>query len=322
MSAKGSAGSSSAGFLAQEGGDRVVATCPVFVRVSIYGPSAIMPDAPDCFLVARNPDPDSTLPYLVRLPLEGGILLKARDRWPTTARVYCHPLDEWPADAEILEEVAVRTCRRRGAAIDLVLDRGRNNRSQVVFTKPSPGRANGRSMIFWQTARTAQRARPGQRVPTRRASDLRQLTIEVDTRERYPYKFTGRPVERGRGALPVGDYAVRHEERLVAVVERKTPEDFTKSLIDGSLNFALAELAALPAAAVVVESRYGALVNDPHTRPGWLLELVARLQIRYPAVPIVFADSRKLAEEYTYRYLAAALVHHAPEDDRTDDVEP
>ncbi|MGI9097608.1 MAG: ERCC4 domain-containing protein, partial [Solirubrobacteraceae bacterium] len=40
---------------------------------------------------------------------------------------------------------------------------------------------------------------------------------------------------------------------------------------------------------------------------------VARHQVRYPAVPIVFADSRKLAEEWTYRYLAAALVHHAPE---------
>ena len=272
-----------------------------------------MPADADDFLIARNPDPDSTLPYLLRLPLEGGILLKARDRWPTTARVYCHPLEEWPDDAEIVEQIAVRSCRRRGAAIDLVLDRGRNNRSQIVFTKPSPGRAGGRPMIFWQTARTAQRARPGQRVPTRRASDLQQLTIEVDTRERYPYKFAGRPVERQRTTLPVGDYAVRHAEQLIAVVERKTPEDFTKSLVDGSLNYALAELAALPAAAVVVEQRYGALLDNQHTQPGWLLELVARLQVRYPAVPIVFADSRKLAEEYTYRYLAAALVHHAPE---------
>src|SRR5215216_276792 len=258
-----------------------------------------MADATDSFLVARNPDPDSTLPYLLRLPIEGGILLKARDRWPTTARVYCHPLDEWPADAEIVEQVAIRSCRRRGAAIDLVLDRGRNNRSQIVFTKPNPGRAGGRPMIFWQTARTAQRARPGQRVPTRRASQLDQLTIDIDTRERYPYKFAGRPVERQRTAL--------------AVVERKTLEDFTKSLIDGSLNYALAELAALPAAAVVVEERYGALLDNQHTQPGWLLELVARHQVRYPAVPIVFADSRKLAEEYTYRFLAAALVHHAPE---------
>lgn len=271
-----------------------------------------MTHAIDSFLVARNPDPDSTLPFLLRLPIDGGVLLKARDRWPTTARVYCHPLDEWPADAEILEQVPVRTCARRGAAIDLVLDRGRNNRSQIVFTKPHPGRAGGRPMIFWQTARTAQRARPGQRVPTRRASQLERLTILVDTRERYPYKFTGRRVERQRVALPVGDYAVRDGERVVAVVERKTPEDFNKSLVDGSLNYALAELAALPAAAIVVEQRYGALLNDERTQPGWLLELVARLQVRYPAVPIVFADSRKLAEEYTYRYLAAALTHHAP----------
>jgi hypothetical protein len=179
--------------------------------------------------------------------LEGGILLKARDRWPATARVYYHPLEEWPADAEILEAVPVRSCARRGAAIDLVLHRGRNNRSQIVFTKPRPGRANGRPMIFWQTARTAQRARPGQRVPTRRASQLEQLTILVDARERYPYKFAGRPVERQRDALAVGDYAVRHQDQLVAVVERKTPEDFTKSLVDGSLNYALTQLAALPA---------------------------------------------------------------------------
>jgi hypothetical protein len=267
----------------------------------------------DSFLVARNPDADSSLPYLLRLPIEGGVLLKARDRWPTTARVYCHPLDDWPADAEILEAVGVRSCQRRGAAIDLVLDRGRNNRSQIIFTKPTAGRAGGRPMIFWQTARTAQRARPGQRVPTRRASQLDQLTILVDTRERYAYKFAGRPVEPHRIALAVGDYAVCHGDQLIASVERKTLEDFTKSLIDGSLNYALAELASLPAAAVVVEERYGALLDNQHTQPGWLLELVARHQVRYPAVPIVFADSRKLAEEYTSRFLAAALVHHAPE---------
>ena len=274
------------------------------------------------FLVARNPDPDSTLPYLLRLPIDGGILLKARHPWPTTARVYCHPLEQWPTDAEILEEVPIRSCQRRGAAIDLILDRARNNRSQIVFTKPNPGRAAGRPMIFWQTARTAQRARPGQRVPTRRASELTQLTVEVDTRERYPYKFAGRPVDRQRIALPIGDYAVRHGESLIAVVERKTPEDFTKSLIDGSLNYALAELAALPAAAVVVEQRYGALLDNQHAQPGWLLELVARLQVRYPTVPIVFADSRKLAEEYTYRYLAAALVHHSPDEPQPHAVPP
>ena len=68
---------------------------------------------------------------------------------------------------------------------------------------------------------------------------------------------------------------------------------------------------------MVVEERYGALLRNERVQPGWLLELVARLQVRYPAVPIVFADSRKLAEEWTYRFLAAALVHHAPQEPRT-----
>ncbi len=123
-----------------------------------------------------------------------------------TARVYCHPLEEgWPEEAAIVDEVGVRRCARRGQAIDLVLDRGRNNRSQFVFTKPHPGRARGRSMIFWQTARTARRARPGARVPTRRAPGPAELTIEVDSNERYAYRFANRPVECRCLYINVGD---------------------------------------------------------------------------------------------------------------------
>lgn len=265
-----------------------------------------MPGADSAFLVARNPDPDSSLRYLLRLPLDGGVLLKARERWPATARVYCHPLGEWPNEAELLEQVDVRSCARRGRAIDLVLDRGRENRSQFVFTEPHPERANGRSMIFWQTARTARRARPGQRVPARRPPLAGELTIAVDSRERYPYRFANRPVERERRALACGDYAVLDGDEVVAAVERKTLDDLVRRLIDGQLGYALAELASLPAAAVVVEERYAALLKVERVQPGWLLELVARLQVRYPSVPIVFADSRKLAEEWTYRFLAAA----------------
>ena len=66
------------------------------------------------FVIARNPDPESALPYLLRLPLDGGIELKARERWAVTARVYCHPVESWPADAEIVEEVEVRHCARPG----------------------------------------------------------------------------------------------------------------------------------------------------------------------------------------------------------------
>lgn len=69
----------------------------------------------------------------------------------------------------------------------------------------------------------------------------------------------------------------------------------------------MGELAALPAAAVVVEGTYSSLFKVPKVTPGWLPEVLAGLQVRYPGVPIVFCENRKLAEEYTYRFLAAAL---------------
>jgi hypothetical protein len=35
---------------------------------------------------------------------------------------------------------------------------------------------------------------------------------------------------------------------------------------------------------------------------------LAELQVRWPGVPIVFAETRPLAEEWVFRYLAAALA--------------
>ncbi len=267
-----------------------------------------MPDAGDHFVVARNPDPDSTLPYLLRLPLEGGIELKAKAPWPATARVYCHPVDTWPDRAETLEEVPVKQCTRRGRAIDLTLDRGRNNRSQFVFTEPHPGRYGGRPMIFWQTARTARRARPGQRAPVRRAPGPRTLIIDVDTRERYGYRFAGRDVECRRSALRCGDYAVRDDGPVVAAVERKTLEDYVSSLLDSSMTYAMAELSTLPKACVVVEARYSQVLSWPRVQPGWLAELTSQLYVAHPSVPVAFCDSRKLAEDFTHRFLAAAAA--------------
>jgi ERCC4 domain len=263
------------------------------------------------FQVARNPDAASRLPFLVRVPLPGGdLVLKAREPWPRTGVVYCHPAPgEWPdppATAELLEQVPVRSCRRRGAAIDLVLDRAREHRSQLVFT-----RTRGREVIFWQSPRTARAARPGVRVPGRRASGLEALTILVDTRERYPWRFgRQRSVTLERRALPAGDYAVLAPGggELAAVVERKTLQDLAGSLVDGSLSYLLAELAALPRAAVVVEDRYGALFKLEHVQPGFVADLLGALAVRYPAVPVVFCDTRPLAQEWAYRFLGAAVA--------------
>jgi ERCC4 domain len=260
------------------------------------------------FEVAANPDPDSTLPFLIRLPLpDGELVLKARDSWPRTAKVYCHRAEDgWPEHPEIVERIPVRSCQRRGVAIDLVLDRPRENRSQLVFTRIQGGREG----IFWQSARTTRQARPGIRVPRRRAAELAHLTILVDTRERYPYKFTHQQATTQRQALPAGDYGIAHDDVIVAVVERKSLDDLVRRLIDGQLTYALADMAALPRAALVVEDRYSSLFKLEHAKPGFVTELLAALTVRYPTVPIHFAETRPLAEEWTYRFLGAALASH------------
>jgi hypothetical protein len=256
------------------------------------------------FVVARNPDGASSLPYLLRVPVGGGLTLKAAEPWPLSSRVYCHPLDEPGADAalEVLEEVAVRLCAWRGQAVDLVLERARHNRSQFVFTT-----ARGRPAIFWQTASVARRSRPGRRLPPPGpARGGATMEIDVDTRERPPYAFAGRDVLPVRRALFAGDYAVRGPTGVVAAVERKTSEDFVTSATSGALAFAMADLSALPSAAVVVEDQYSRLIANPRVRSGFMADLIARLQVRCPNVPIVYAESRRLAEDWTFRFLATA----------------
>ncbi|HOB05503.1 MAG TPA: hypothetical protein PKM36_09570 [Propionibacteriaceae bacterium] len=62
-------------------------------------------------LVARNRE-GTSLPYLIRVPLSDGIVLKARETWPCTTKVYCHRAEGWPADAEIVERIPVRYSHR------------------------------------------------------------------------------------------------------------------------------------------------------------------------------------------------------------------
>lgn len=257
----------------------------------------------DQLLIAANPDQDSRLPYLLRLPLSGGTVFRTSGTWPRTKALYCHPVDvdEWPEDPEIVEQIAIRSCVRRGAAIDLVLDRGRENRSQLVFTT-----ARGREAVFWQSPRTRKQARPNVSTPTARASGIIELDILVDTRERYAYRFTGQQVHTTNRALPCGDYAVTVDGAVVAAVERKSLPDLVSSLINGTLRYALGELSALPRAAVVVEDRYSQIFKLDRIRPAVVADGLAELQVRWPGVPIVFCETRQLAEEWTYRYLAAA----------------
>ncbi|MFI7145973.1 ERCC4 domain-containing protein [Nonomuraea sp. NPDC050022] len=257
-------------------------------------------------VIVRNPDPDSRLPYLIRLPLgDDGLILRAGGTWPREKAIYCYPAaaNEWPDEPEVVEQIPVRSCVRRGAAIDLVLDRARENRSQIVFT-----RARGRDAIFWQTARVRKQARPNVTTPTAHASGITALPIVVDSGERYGYRFPRQQVEIVKRRLACGDYAVEVAGTLHAAVERKSLADLVSSLLNTRLKYQLTELATLPHATVVIEDRYSQVFKLEHVRPAVVADGIAELQVAFPTVPIVFCETRQLAEEWTYRFLAAAYA--------------
>jgi hypothetical protein len=64
----------------------------------------------------------------------------------------------------------------------------------------------------------------------------------------------------------------------------------------------------------VVEARYSALYTLEHVGGGWLADQLTRLQARYPEIQLVFADARRYAEEWTYRFLTTALADAAAPD--------
>lgn len=106
----------------------------------------------------------------------------------------------------------------RGAAIDLILDPGRENRSQIVFTT-----ARGRDAVFWQSPRTRKQARPSGTTPTAPAAGISSLTILIDTREQYAWRFAAQQVSTVKRALPCGDYGSTTDGRLVAVERSHWP---------------------------------------------------------------------------------------------------
>jgi len=142
---------------------------------------------------------------------------------------------------------------------------------------------------------------------------MKDLRILVDSHERYPYSFSHQQVITQRRALSVGDYGVEVDGHLVAVVERKTLVDLVSTLTMGRLKFALAELASQPRAALVVEDRYSAVFKLERVRPAIVADGLAECQVQWPNVPIVFCETRALAQEWTYRFLGVAAASAAEE---------
>ncbi|HZD13880.1 MAG TPA: hypothetical protein VE196_01835 [Pseudonocardiaceae bacterium] len=64
----------------------------------------------------------------------------------------------------------------------------------------------------------------------------------------------------------------------------------------------------------LVEERYSQVFALDRVRPAVVADGLAELQVRWPMIPIVFCETRALADEWTYRCLTAAHAWAQTED--------
>jgi hypothetical protein len=121
-------------------------------------------------------------------------------------------------------------------------------------------------------------------MPTARAGGLAELRIVVDTHEQYPYRFANLQATVVRRALPCGDYGqvvdgqrVRRGGTQVAGRPGLQPPRRPAAL-------RLADLAALPRAAVIVEDRYSKIFAIQHARAAVVADGLAGVQVCWAVI--------------------------------------
>lgn len=132
-------------------------------------------------------------------------------------------------------------------------------------------------------------------------------TILVDTREKSPWRFTGRRVRLKPAALKVGDYAVQGRQAML-VVERKSVEDLFTTMTKGVERFGRELERARQAGtrvAVVVEGdvhRVSVGSRWSHADPGRVVARLYEVCAGFGAAPY-FCDGRLAAESLAWDLL-------------------
>jgi hypothetical protein len=140
-----------------------------------------------------------------------------------------------------------------------------------------------------------------------RRSATGDIVIRVASNERYSWRFPGARTERG--PLPTGDYALMDEDKIMAVVERKT---FDNLLADFGampvLHQRLAELVTYEHHALVIEALYADFLNPRKVKyytSAFCARVIGELYVLHPRLRIVFCANRKMANEWTRNYFYA-----------------
>jgi hypothetical protein len=223
---------------------------------------------------------------------------------------------EAPEPGEVIQElerVPIIAIQRRGVRVSLVLDRGRYKRCDFLFIRHTYKQRPNESyeQIYWQTQTSMVQRRPT--VVPLALRDRAVMTVRVGSDERYPWRFPGCEVERGK--LASGDYALMQDGAVRAVVERKTFDNLLHDFgVMPVLHQRLLELSTYTHNAMVVEAPYEDFLNPAKVHnftASFCAAAIAELYAAHPRLRIVFCSNRKTANQWTARFFAAVnkLTH-------------
>lgn len=253
-------------------------------------------------------------PYRVAILREGEaqalFAVRAADKWPGPgASIFCVRDGSTADEVDIFEEVErvpVIGYEVFGRRISVTLDRPVRKRCEfLVLEKSYRDREGSYEQIFFRTQASIEAHKSRSKVSLRAETDM---TIAIDSGERYAWKFPGATTIKRK--LRSGDYAFVEADTVLAVVERKSYDnllgDIGRIVV---LHQSLRELAGYPAAAVVIEARYGDFMDPVRLKGRWpaghCCRVLGELQAMHPTLPFIFAGTRKEANIWVWSFFKA-----------------
>ena len=242
--------------------------------------------------------------------------VRAASPWPGPGQqVFCLRETQLAPDEplEEVERVPITHLSHLGRKLSLVLDRPSRKRCEfLVVARDYTDGTGSYEQIFFRTESGIRSHRSRARLELL-PRDI-SLEIAIDSGERYPWSFAQATVHREK--LRVGDYALKHEGRILAVVERKSFDNMLSDLgAIQALHHTLADLSRVERPALVVEAQYGDFLNEKRLEGKWPASYVARalaeLSVMHPRLPVVYAGSRKLANQWTQRFFTGVATQNS-----------
>ena len=269
------------------------------------------------WILYENSDEDKKyFPFILMLEKESGnfIFLKTQEKWPTSGKkVFCKYKGEIKEEnlpqMKIIETLFIKNMRQYGKKLTVILDRKVKKRCWFIFIEKEYKKKEGKYyQVFWDTQVSAVSERPGTYISTGGKNIVFDVVIDIN--ERYPYKFANANVKREK--LDVGDYALKIDEKIMAIVERKTFEDFKHQLEKMDvLKSQLVEMNNYKYKAIIFECPYADFLNNEKLRyyPGYFVgEVIAQLMVEFSNVQFVFLSNRKVANEWVFRWFKRIFI--------------